>query len=151
MSDYLTQILLIGGLLALIIEAAVFGFSLMVLFFLGLSMLLTGVVMWLGLLPETLLAALLVTALLMAVLSALLWKPLRRLQEPAVAKPFNSDFAPAPFVLEADVDSRGLSEYRYSGIVWKLRSQTPLAAGTLVAVERIEVGSLWVRAQETGV
>lgn len=151
MNEYLTQSLMVLGLLALIVEAAVFGFSLMVLFFLGLSLLLAGLAMWLGLIPETLLAAMITAGMLTGLLSAVLWKPLRRMQESRSPSDVRGDFAREPFVLAADVDSRGLSEHRYSGIVWKLRSQTPLAAGTLVEVERVEVGVLWVKARESGV
>ena len=47
-------------------------------------------------------------------------------------------------MLEADVDARGLSGHRYSGVDWKLKSQEAIPAGTLVQVERADVGVLWV-------
>jgi inner membrane protein len=146
--EHLSQIQLMGGLLALIVEVAVLGFGSLVLLFLGLSLLLSGALMWLGILPESLLAALLSNALLSVLFAVLLWKPLRRMQDSRSPTSIKSDFATESFVLLEAVDLSGSTTRRYSGVDWKLRSRQPIAAGTLVVVEKAEVGTFWVRPLE---
>jgi membrane protein implicated in regulation of membrane protease activity len=144
--DNLPQGLLILGILALIIEVLVLGFATFVLFYLGLSLVLSGGLMLLGVLPDTLSAALWSNVLLTGLSAAILWKPMHRMQEDKQPQTLKTDFADRQFVLEDDVDSRGLSGHRYSGVDWKLKSQEPIPAGTLVQVERADVGVLWVTA-----
>ena len=57
----------------------------------------------------------------------------------------SGDFAnDVEFELDADVSINGGTQYRYSGIEWKVKSKTPLSAGTRVRVVRKEVGVFWV-------
>tara|TARA_R110001583_G_scaffold28441_6_gene100961 strand:- start:1925 stop:2389 length:465 start_codon:yes stop_codon:yes gene_type:complete len=146
--SHLPQSLLVAGILALIIEVAILGFASIVLFFLGLSLVLSGLLMLIGILPETLTAALWSNALITCGLALALWKPLKRLQDERQPTPINSDFARDAFVLEQDVDISGKAIHRYSGVEWKLKSQQPLTAGTTVKVLRADVGVLWVEALE---
>lgn len=142
--DNLPQSLLAAGILLLIIDAALLGFATFILTFLGGSMVLSGLAMWLGLLPSTMIAVLWSNALLTALLALLLWKPLKRLQNSKTTTDINNDFAQLVFKLEQDVDIQGEATYQYSGIRWKLKSEAPLAAGTVVTVFKSEVGVLWV-------
>lgn len=146
MADSLPQWLLILGILTLTVEVLLLGFATFVLFYLGLSLVLSGGLMLLGVLPDTLSAALWSNVLLTGLSAAILWKPMRRMQENRQPQELKTDFADRQFVLEEDVDARGLSEHRYSGVNWKLKSQEPIPAGTLVQVERVDVGVLWVSA-----
>jgi membrane protein implicated in regulation of membrane protease activity len=146
--ENLAEVLMISGIAALIIEVVVLGFSTFVLLFLGISLLLTGVAMNAGLLDSTLVTALWSNTLLTAGLALLLWKPLSRMQSHVDNKPIDSDFAVQTFVLEQDVDGRGLSTHAYSGVQWKLKSEQPIAAGTVVKVIRTEVGVMWVAAAD---
>ena len=57
--SHLPQTLIVVGLILLAIEVMVLGFSTFVLFFIGLGTIMTGALMAVGLLPETLLMALL--------------------------------------------------------------------------------------------
>lgn len=145
-SDNMAEILMVAGLAALIIEVAVLGFATFVLLFLGGSLLITGLAMTVGLLDTTLVTALWSNALLTTVLALGLWKPLRRMQNNVESKEVNSDFAAETFILEVDVDIQGNTTRAYSGVQWKLKSQQPIAAGTLVKVIKTEVGVMWVEA-----
>lgn len=144
--DHLAQWLIALGLLALVVEVAVLGLSSFILVFLGLSLTVSGGLMALGILPETLVTAIWSNALLSGIAALVLWKPLKQLQENRQTESVRGDFAQESFILEADVDISGKSERKYSGISWKLKSQTPISAGTEVRVIKVEVGTLWVEA-----
>lgn len=146
--ENLPQTLLALGILILIMDAALFGFSTFVFTFLGGSMMLSGIAMWLGILPATTFTALWSNALFTAILAATLWKPLLRLQNKQATTDIDNDFAQIEFKLEQPVDRQGLSTYQYSGIRWKLKSEQPIAQGTLVQVVKSEVGVLWVIPKE---
>ncbi|MEJ2765597.1 NfeD family protein [Photobacterium sp. MCCC 1A19761] len=145
-TEHLPQALMILGVLALITEVAVLGMSTFILLFLGLSLLITGILMNVAILDSTLTTALWSNTLLTAALAIILWKPLKQMQESKGTKEIQSDFAELTFTLESDVDDRGLTQYAYSGISWKLKSRHPLAAGTQVKVVKKEVGVMWVEA-----
>ncbi|UXH99917.1 NfeD family protein [Photobacterium sp. TY1-4] len=145
-TEHLPQVLMILGVLALITEVAVLGMSTFILLFLGLSLLITGILMNVAVLDSTLTTALWSNTLLTAALAIVLWKPLKQMQDSKGAKEIQSDFAELTFTLESDVDDRGLTQYAYSGISWKLKSRQPLAAGTQVKVVKKEVGVMWVEA-----
>lgn len=146
--ENIAEILMILGIAALIIEVAVLGFSTFVLFFLGISLLLTGVAMNFGILEATLITALWSNTLLTGVLAVSLWKPLSRMQNKVGSKEVDNDFAADTFILEDDVDMQGKTTRAYSGVQWKLKSQQPIASGTVVKVVKTEVGVMWVEAQD---
>lgn len=142
----LAESLLVLGILALIVEVAVLGFSTFVLFFFGLSLLITGGLMTFDVLAANASTAFWSNAILTALLSLSLWQPLKKMQGQTDNKQVKHDFADHSFVLESDVDSKGESLYQYSGISWKLKSEQPIEKGTLVRITRMEVGVLWVEA-----
>ena len=145
--EHLYEALIVLGIVALIIEVAVLGLSSFVLFFLGLSLISSGLMMMAGILPETGMVAMWSNVIITSLLSVVLWKPLRKLQNDR-KQPDNiaSDFAQDLFVLEQDVHLDGSASRRYSGIEWKLKSHQPLSAGTTVRVVKTEVGVMWVEA-----
>ncbi|MEC8444448.1 MAG: NfeD family protein [Pseudomonadota bacterium] len=139
--------LLIAGLALLAVEIILLGMGTFVLLFLGLGLLLSGVLMLLGLIPETMAAAIWSVSLASVFVTLVLWKPLRRMQTTEVAPPSGNsgDFAnDLEFELDADIDKDGGTQVRYSGIDWTLRSVQPLIQGTRVRVVRKEVGAFWV-------
>lgn len=147
-STHLAETLMVTGLLLLIVEMLVLGFSTFILLFLGLSFLLTGMAMSVNLMPATTTSALWSNALVTAVLAALLWQPLKRLQHKQhTPNEVKSDFIGHRFVLSQDVDIQGDSRYVYSGIEWQLKSHTPIAKGTQVQVSKADVGVLWITAE----
>lgn len=145
--DDIPQALVVVGILILIIEVLALGFATFILTFLGISMITTGGLMYLGLLDETWEVALWVIAILTPLSGLILWKPLKNLQSQSSNEQVNSDFASEiEFELEGDVDMKGLTTYRYSGVEWKLKSQTPISKGSLVRVVKKDVGTMWVEA-----
>ncbi|EAT12979.1 NfeD family protein [Bermanella marisrubri] len=146
--ENIAQSLVISGLLILIIDAMALGFATFILTFFGVALMLTGLLMYIDIIPQTWNAALWSAAIITPIVGVILWKPLKRLQNQVSKEPVNSDFAEIEFELEEDVDSKGLTLYRYSGVDWKLKSQQPIAKGKLVRVVKKDVGAMWVEAVE---
>ena len=146
-SENLVEFLLILGLVLLAIEILVLGFSTFVLFFVGLATVVTAGLIYMALVPETILGSLLSIGVLTAVAAALLWRPLKRMQTEVEIEPVQSDFVGMSFVLTDDVTADSSSTYRYSGIDWKLTSATPIKAGTEVKVVKADVGEFTVEAK----
>jgi membrane protein implicated in regulation of membrane protease activity len=142
----MAESLIIVGLLLLAIEIAVLGFSTFVLFFVGLAAVLTGGLLYVGLIPDSMLSALLSIGVLTALSATLLWKPLKNMQKDVDTKKASSDLIGHRFVLTEEVSLTANPVYRYSGIDWKLKSNQPLNAQALVEVTDVEVGVFTVKA-----
>ena len=140
----LSQSLIIAGIALLIIEVAILGFATFVLFFMGCSMVITGVLMLAGVLDDTYITALWSNAIVTSALAALLWKPLKNSQQSSGASKETPTTIDHQFMLEEDCDGKGLTQHKYSGIQWKVKSQQPITKGTLVKVVKVDVGALWV-------
>ncbi|MEC8138870.1 MAG: NfeD family protein [Pseudomonadota bacterium] len=146
LDTHLAEALMIISVIALIVEVAVLGMSTYVLLFLGLSLFASGLLMNIGLLDTTYTTALWSNIVFTLGFALVLWKPLKRMQDKTDTKPIHSDFAELTFVVNADVDDKGLTTHQYSGITWQLKSQSPIAAGSTVKVTDKQVGVLWVEA-----
>ena len=142
--DSLTQWLMVIGLIALITEVVVLGFSTFFLFFVGFSLLITSALMHFDILEPTFLNAVYSCAILSSLLAIFLWKPLKKIQNSQGEKNIPTDFADITFILEADLNPETHYKYAYSGIQWQVKAQRPLAKGTLVKVVKKEVGKFWV-------
>jgi len=142
----LAESLLILGILLLVIEIAVLGFSTFVLFFVGCAAVLTAGLLYVGIIPDTLLAALLSTGVLTAVSALLLWKPLKKMQTEVDTTKAKGDLVGHRFVLVEDVAPDLTPVYRYSGIEWKLISSENLVSGTKVEVIEANVGVFHIKA-----
>jgi membrane protein implicated in regulation of membrane protease activity len=137
--------LLMGlGFLLLAIEVGALGLSEMVLLFIGLACMASGLLMWLGLLPATWVAACGSVAVLSLGFAVALWKPLQKLQRGSGATEVKGDFIGHRFVLEQAVSETEYGRHRLSGVDWKVRSDAALNAGTNVEVVKVEVGMLSV-------
>lgn len=147
MTDNLANVLIFLGLALLAIEVAVLGFSVMVLFFIGLGCLLCGILIFVGGLPATVVSALTGVAILSFLSAVILWKPLKKLQNEVVESDVKGDLIGHSFVLETDISSREHGVHNYSGIEWKVKSDEPITAGTEVEVVRAEVGEFKVAAK----
>ncbi|MBQ4810822.1 activity regulator of membrane protease YbbK [Pseudoalteromonas luteoviolacea] len=148
LSSNLPQTLIVMGLIALCVEVIVLGFATFVLFFLGLSLIISGTFMHFGVFEPTLLNALWINALITSVLAAVLWKPLKNMQEQQESKSVNSDFADLQFTLEQNLSTDSQVYYQYSGIEWQLKSKSDIPKGTHVKVVEKSVGILWVEKSE---
>lgn len=144
--DFIPELIVTAGIILLAVEILVLGFATFILFFLGVSLVVTGSLAWLGILPVTWPSLLLANALLTAVLAGVLWRPLLRLQGKTEHTQAKTDFDGHRFYAPTEIDKKGLARYSYSGIQWALKSETPIVAGQEVEVVKAEVGVLWVRA-----
>ena len=143
------SLLIFAGLALLAIEMLVLGFSVFILFFIGLACLVSGFGMLIGLLPATMIAAFGSVGILSLVFAAVLWKPLKKLQNSGDAHTVRGDFIGHSFVLEQAVSSTEHGRHRHSGIEWKVRSDSMIPAGVEVEVIKAEVGLLTVAAKTT--
>lgn len=147
LANNLPTLLIALGIALLAVEVAVLGFSVFILFFIGLACIVTGLLMLTGLLSGTLIAGSGSVAVLSLLFAVVLWKPLKRAQNSGRSPaPVKSDLIGHRFFLEQDVSERSPGRYRFSGIEWRVRSDAPLVAGTEVEVVRVEVGELTVAA-----
>ncbi len=145
-TDNLPILLIIIGIGLLAIEVGVFGFSVFLLFFIGLACIVTGVMMTV-LIPQSLTWAFGMVAILSLVFAVVLWKPLRKMQQSGENNDVKRDFIGHSFVLERDLAVGAHGKHRMSGVEWKIRSDMPLKAGTEVQVVKVEVGELTVAAK----
>ncbi len=150
-SDNLIQTVLIIGIVLLIVEVAVLGFSTFFLFFAGLAAITTALLMWLGLFPEVFLYSLVSIAVFTLLYASLLWKPLSNMQNKVDTTRAKNDLVGHTFVLSHDVVAAlpyaQKPQYQFSGIDWRLHSQVDLLKGTLVEVTQADVGALWIKAK----
>lgn len=145
LNSYLPTLLIFIGLAMLAIEVGVLGFSIMILFFIGLGCLATGLLMLVGFVPQTLAGALLGSGLLTLLAAVGLWKPLQRLQNTPASKPVTSDLIGSEFVLESDVSPDAPGQVKFSGIAWKVIADSAIPRGTKVEVTGTAVGELTVK------
>jgi len=143
---HLPQTLVVLGLIFLVIEVLVLGFSTFVLLFVGVGTIITGLLMALGFLPETLVNALLATAIISSLVALVSWKPLKRMQNNVEAHQVENGMVGETFTLEEDLQLGKTVSHRYSGIDWKVKSKQALTAGTEVKIVNMQVGVLTVEA-----
>ena len=135
-----------AGFLILLVELGVFGLSSGVLLFTGLSALVTGGLLWGGLLPATWLAGSASFGIGSGIIALLLWKPLLKLQTfETPAKDNSSDLVGYRFVLDGPLAPGAPASTRYSGIDWRVELEpgSPvdrLESGTLVEVRSLDAG-----------
>ena len=135
------------GFLLLIIEAFAFGFSSGVVLFAGLGGLITGSLMWFGVLPQTWFAGFACFGVSSGVSAALLWKLLLKLQnEDVPAKDNSSDLIGYSFRLVQPVSHALPGKQHYSGVDWRVEidddktAAAELAAGRKVVVTSVDAG-----------
>ena len=146
-NDNLSESLIIAGLTLLVIEVLVLGFSTFVLFFVGLAAVVAGGLMAFGVVPDSMLSALSSLGVLTALLTMLLWRPLKSMQGKVESKGVASDLVGHSFILTESVSMSKNPAYRYSGIEWNLWSEQELSAGTFVEVTGVAVGKFIIQAK----
>ena len=145
LSDNLGIGLISVGLILLVIEIAVLGFSTFVLFFVGGAAVITGLLMQIGVVEDTNLNATLYVSLFTALLAAFLWKPLKNMQKDVDPKKASNDLIGLTFSLATDISAEKPGVHRYSGINWRLVSEYPIASGTKVEVIAVDVGQFTIK------
>ena len=146
------QFWLLCGFILLALEAAAFGFTSGVFLFTGIGALLTGVLMMTGLLPIGWTTGVVSSALLSVISAALLWQPLKRMQnETPDERNTASDFVGHSFELEEEITRAKPGSIHYSGIEWKVKidgyetEAQSIAQGCRVVVTSIDVGCFHVK------
>ena len=140
-----------AGFILLALEAIAFGFSTGFVLFIGLAALLTGGLLWIGLVPATWISSIATFAISSALVSIALWKPLKSLQsdKDLAEKDNSSDLIGLKFRLDEDISITKPGTTRYSGIEWKVEIAldadiTEISAGTTVIVVSVDVGKFHV-------
>ncbi|REL30913.1 NfeD family protein [Thalassotalea euphylliae] len=132
------------GLLLLIIEVAVLGFSTFILTFVGLALVVAGSLVLTSLVPVQLMPIVLTIAIFTTIFAAILWKPLKRFQNRQDTHKVKNDFIGMEFVLDKEIDATSSATHKLSGIDWQVKAKQAIPAGTKVVVTDTEVGELWV-------
>jgi membrane protein implicated in regulation of membrane protease activity len=133
------------GFVLLAAEVLVFGFGTIVFMFAGIGALVTGLAMMFGLLPETWVAGISCFGISTGLASAILWKPLKKLQASgSPPQKQSSDLIGYQFVLKQDITAMQPGTHRYSGVDWKVELDASagdmLSAGQRVAVTSLDAG-----------
>lgn len=139
------QVLMAVGIFLAAADLLLFGFASFILTLLGLAVFSTGVLLYVGLLPEGYASIVLAIAVLTALSGAVLWRPLKRLQEKKQINKVSSDLTGISFVLEQDISPQSPGSYHYSGIDWQVETNEVITAGTEVEVITLEVGVMTVK------
>ena len=101
--SHLPEILIVLGLIMLATEVLVLGFSTFVLFFIGIGTIITGLLMLLGMLSETILSALLAIAIISSIVAVISWKPMKRMQNNVTLNQVNNDMLRHQLTLSEDL------------------------------------------------
>lgn len=131
------------GFILLAAEALVFGFSTIIFLFAGIGALATGLLMAAGILPETWIAGISSFGIATGIISVLLWKPMRRLQNDNVSsQSHSSDLIGYEFVLQDDISPMSTGSHRYSGVDWKIELDSSASVERISAGQRVVVVSV---------
>lgn len=138
------------GFALLAAEVLLFGFTTIVLLFAGLGAIITGLAMMSGLLAETWTAGIACFGISTGLVSAVLWKPLKNMQDGGTPRrQQSSDLIGHEFVLQQDVTVTHPGQHRYSGVDWKVELDASagdrLSAGQKVAITSIDAGVFRVK------
>jgi membrane protein implicated in regulation of membrane protease activity len=130
--------------LVLMIAELLLGFSIILLFTLGVSLLITSGLVFLNVFEPSLLNLFIAVSVLDTLLMVLLWKPMKYLQRDKAPRSVKSDLVGNLIELTQDADPSHPSTVHYSGVTWTVKCSEPIVAGTKVVIEDVEVGSISV-------
>lgn len=131
------------GFVLLAMEVLLFGFTTIIFMFAGVGAIITGLLMMVGVLDQTWISGLSSFGISTGIVSILLWKPLRKLQDNHTpANKQSSDFVGHEFVLKEDISLTHPGRYRFSGVDWKVEIDSTSVLDNLSAGERVKVVSL---------
>ena len=143
-TDNLGQSLIALGLILLTIEVVVLGLSTFILFFLGVSIIISGVAVISGLIEPDFMILFVFNGVLTALLTYFLWKPMKQFQNKTEVTRVESDLIGNRFVLEEDVSKSTPIKQRYSGLEWTVKSKQPISKGCEIKISKVEVGVIHV-------
>jgi len=131
------------GFALLAAEVLLFGFTTIIFLFAGLGALASGLLMSAGVIPETWIAGTASFGIATGISSALLWRPLKDMQDKAAPpqKP-TSDIVGLDFMLASDISRTDTGSHRYSGVDWKVEIDESCELDNLTKGERVVVVSV---------
>lgn len=131
------------GFLLLAIEILALGLATGVVLFSGIGALLTGALMWAGLLPTDWLAGIASFGVCSFGSAVLLWKPLLKMQrKDSNHKDTSSDFIGHEFRLEERITASSPGKTRYSGVEWRVEIDDGAGTESIEAGQKVVVTSL---------
>ena len=142
-NTHLSGFWIAAGFVMLATEVLLFGFSTIIFLFAGIGAIATGLLVMAGILPETWVASTASFGIGTGLISVLLWKPLRKLQDDnAPVQAQSSDLVGYEFVLQQDISLTQPGTHRYSGIEWRVEVDVSSAQNTISSGERVSVVTL---------
>lgn len=145
----LPTVLALIALALVIFEVVFFGFGTLFLIYAAIGCIVTSLAMYVGLLPPTIMTAVLSVALIAGISALSFWTSLKKLQQskrPIEDQP--NVFSGVKFRLLEDLGANECVRHRYSGIEWDVyldSTEECLPAGTEVVVIKTAVGQLIVK------
>lgn len=128
------------GFLLLAIEILAFGFGSGVLLFGSVGALITGALLWAGVLPATWLAAIACFAIASVIATAVLWVPFKKMQSGAeLGNDKSSDLIGHSFRLDSAITRGAPGQTRYSGIDWRVEISSDSADEEIPAAAEVQV------------
>ena len=131
------------GFILLAIEIGFLGFASGIVLFSGIGALITGLILWLGWLPETWLAGIASFGISSFASAVILWKPLLRMQNyETPAKDNSSDLIGYEFTLQQPVTTTSHGTTQYSGVEWRVEINNESEIDSIGSGERVVVTSV---------
>ena len=131
------------GFVLLAVEIGILGLASGIVLFSGIGALVTGVIMWLGWLPDTWLAGIASFGISSFASAVILWKPLLRMQNyKTPAKDNSSDLIGYEFTLGEPVTTTSHGATQYSGVTWRVEIDNESGIESIGAGERVVVTSV---------
>ncbi len=129
------------GFALLAIEAVVLGLSTGVVLFAGLGALITGFLLWAGWLAPQLSWEIASFGVSSALVTGLLWKPMRMLQGSSsrASRDTSSDLVGYRFQLQQTVSRQEPGQTRYSGISWRVEIDETCPLDEILVGQQVEV------------
>lgn len=142
------------GFLLLAIEILAFGFASGVLLFGSLGALITGGLIYFGVIDDQWLLSIASFGLASAAAALLLWIPFKKLQSGSeLGNDKSSDLIGHTFRLESDLTPTVNASTRYSGIDWRVElsensAHSVIESGSRVSVAAVNAGVFYVEAMD---
>ncbi len=146
LSNNLATFWLIVGFGLLAVEVAVLGLGTGVLLFAGIGAILTGVLLWMGVVDVGFTWSIAAFVVLTTITTALLWLPFKRMQSGSeLGDNRSSDFIGHEFLLAADITPLKPAVEHFSGVNWQVfpdirENIDAIPKATRVRVQRIDAG-----------
>jgi len=141
-NNHQAEFWIILGFVLLSIEVST-GMVTGILLFGSIGAIITGLLMLAGLIEESWQTGLASAAISAVIVTLLLWKPLKKMQDSNIPdKDNSSDLVGHEFILEQDISLLSPGKTRYSGIEWKVEIHKDAGVDELKSGQRVRVSSV---------